>query len=112
MLLFFDFVSFNSGWGTKLGVPILISFYVLLLIVLLLIRLSNQVGFNILAIIFIALGLFLLCTEFFISLYFHKRILFSWSIIAAVSMIPVATILFFVHYKLKKGIEMKRFFHI
>ena len=112
MLLFFDFVSYSSDWGAKLGVPILISFYVLLLIVLLVIRLSNQVGFNILAIIFIALGLFLVCTEFFITLYFHKKILLTWSIIAAGSMIPVATILFFVHFKLKKGIELKRFFHI
>lgn len=112
MLLFFDFVSFNSGWGVKLGIPILVSFYVLLLIVLLLIRLSNQLGFNILAVIFIALGLFLLCIELFTSLYFQGRPVLSWSIIAAVSMIPVAAILFYVHFKLRKGIELKRFFHI
>jgi hypothetical protein len=111
-LLFFDFVSINSGWGVKLGIPILISFYGLLLIVLLLIRMSNQLGFNILAIIFIALGLFAICIEFFISLYFQERLILSWSIIATVSVIPVAAILFFMHFKLRKGIELKRFFHI
>jgi hypothetical protein len=112
MLLLLDLVSFNIGWGAKLGVPILISFYVLMLIVLLLIRISNQLGFNILAIMFIAAGLFLMCVEAFISLYFQNKITFSWSIIAATSMIPVAAILLFVHFKLRKGIELKRFFHI
>jgi hypothetical protein len=112
MLLFFDFVSNNGGWGLKLGIPILIAFYGLLLIVLLLIRLSIQLGFNILAIIFIALGIFLICIEFFISLYFQEKLVLSWSIIATVSMIPVAVILFFVHFKLRKGFELKRFFHI
>lgn len=112
MLVIFDLMSFQSVWGKKLGVPILISFYMLLLMVLLVIRLSNQLGFNILAVIFIAFGLFLICIEFFISLYFHETLVLSWSIIAAVSMIPVAAILFFVHFKLRKGIELKRFFHI
>ena len=112
MLLFFDLFGVKSGWGIKLGIPILVSFYVLLLIVLLFIRLSNQLGFNVLAMLFIALGIFLLCVEFFSSLYFRGEVVLSWSIIAAVSMIPVAAVLFYVHFKLSKEIDLKRFFHI
>jgi hypothetical protein len=112
LLLLLDLISSNIGWATKLGIPILISLYALILIVLWLIRISNRRGFNILAAIFIALGLFLICIEVFVSLYFNHTITLSWSIIAAVSMIPISTLLFLVHYKLKSGIELRRFFHI
>jgi len=112
MLLLLDYISINNDWGTQLGLPILLSFYVLQLMVLLLIRLSNQLGFNILAVIFMALGLFLLCVEGSISLYFHNVMQFGWSIIAAASLISIAAVLLFVHYRLKKGSELKRFFHI
>jgi len=112
MLLLLDYISINSDWGTRLGVPILLSFYALVLMVLLLIRLSNQLGFNILAVMFIALGLFLLCVEGSISLYFHNVMQFGWSIIAAASLISIAAVLLFVHYRLRKGSELKRFFHI
>jgi len=112
LLLLLDLISLNIGWGTKLGIPILISLYALILLVLWLIRISHRRGFNILAVIFIALGLFLICIEVFVSLYFNHAIMLSWSIIAAASMIPISTILFLVHYRLKSGIELRRFFHI
>lgn len=112
LLLLLDLISSNIGWGTKLGIPILASLYSLILIVLWLIRISHRRGFNILALIFIALGLFLICIEVFVSLYFNHTITLSWSIIAAASMIPISTLLFLVHYRLRSGIELRRFFHI
>ena len=112
LLLLLDLISSNIGWGTKLGIPILFSLYALILTVLWLIRTSHRQGFNILALIFIAMGLFLICIEVFVSLYFNHKITLSWSIIAAASMIPISTLLFLVHYRLKSGIELRRFFHI
>jgi len=106
LLLLLDLMSSNIGWGTKLGIPILFSLYALIILVLWLIRISHRRGFNILAVIFIALGLFLICIEVFVSLYFKNTITFSWSIIAASSMIPISTLLFLVHYRLKSGIEL------
>jgi len=112
LLLLLDLISSNIGWATRLGIPILISLYALILLVLWLIRISHRRGFNILAVIFIAMGLFLICIEVFVSLYFNQTITLSWSIIAASSMIPISTLLFLVHYRLKSGIELRRFFHI
>ena len=112
LLLLLDLISSNIGWGTKLGIPILFSFYALILIVLWLIRISHRRGFNILALIFIAMGLFLICIEVFVSLYFNHKITLSWSIISASSMIPISTLLFLVHFRLKSGIELRRFFNI
>ena len=112
LLLSIDLLSSNIGWGTRLGIPVLLSFYVLLITVLWLIKISRQKGFNILAVIFIAIGVFVICLEIFISLYFHEEFKLSWSIITGASIIPVAALLFFVHYRLKTGMDLKRFFHI
>ncbi len=111
-LFMLDTMSSNIGWGTQLGIPVLASFYVLLSAVIWLTGISNQWGFNILAIIFIAIGIFLICIEVFISLYFLQRILLSWSLIAGASMAIVSALMLYFHYRLKKGIELKRFFHI
>ncbi len=112
LLILLDLFSTNIGWGIKLGIPILISFYVLLLLVIWLIRISKQRGFNILAIIFLAIGVFSICVDGFVSLYFVHQFQIRWSMIVATSMIPISALLFFVHYRLKKGVDLKRFFHI
>ncbi len=112
LLILLDLFSTNVGWGIKLGIPILLSFYLLLLLVIWLIRISKQRGFNILAIIFLAIGFFSTCVDGFVSLYFVHQFQIRWSIIVATSMIPISALLFFVHYRLKKGVDLKRFFHI
>ncbi|WP_430814034.1 DUF6320 domain-containing protein [Carboxylicivirga sp. RSCT41] len=112
MFLIIDYFNGESNWGIKLAIPIVTSFYVLTLVVLVLIRISNQIGFNILAIVFMAIALLLLCIETFVCLYSHPIIILNWSMIAGASLMPIAGLLFFIHYKLKKGIELKRFFHI
>lgn len=112
LLLLLDLINLNSGWGIKLGIPLLVSLYVLIIIAVLLIRNAHQRGFNVLAILIIAIGMFLICTEVFISLYFKNRITLSWSVIAGSSMIPISALLFFVHYRLRKGMRLRRFFNI
>jgi hypothetical protein len=112
LLVLLDVFSSQGGWGIQLGLPILLSFYVLLLIVIWLVSLSRQKGFNILAIIFIAIGLFSICIEGSISYYLLRGFQLRWSLIVSASMIPISAILFFVHYRLKTGIDLRRFFHI
>jgi len=112
LFVLIDFISSDTTWGVNLGVPISLSFYLLSLIVAFLIRISKQIGFNILAIVFIAIGIFMICIETSISLYTHHQIHLKWSIITTTSVFAISIFLFFVHYRLKKGVELKRFFHI
>ena len=112
LLVLLDLISSNSGWGIKLGIPILISFYVVVIGVICLLRITHRRGFNILAVIFIAVGIFLVCTEAFISLYFKNTIQLMWSIIVGASILPIAALMVFIHYRLKKGTDLRRFFNI
>lgn len=107
-----DLIGLNQGWGLQLGLPLFTALYVLTLLVMWLIRRANRRGFNLLAIVFLAIGIFLICIEIFTSLYEGNPVRLSWSIIACASILPVAALLFYVHYRLKSGIELRRFFHI
>jgi hypothetical protein len=111
-ILLIDLISAGIGWGTKLGMPLLVSLYTLLIVVVWIIRISHQKGFNILAMVFLAVSIYLICIEVFVSLYHKGTVKLSWSIISGSSMIPISVMLFYVHYRLKSGIELKRFFHI
>jgi len=112
LLLGLDLIGLNNGWAIWLGLPILLSFYALIILVQWLTKIANRRGFNILAIIFLAIGIFLICIEIVTSLYIGNSVKLSWSIVAGVCLLPIAVVLFFVHYKLKTGIELRRFFHI
>jgi divalent metal cation (Fe/Co/Zn/Cd) transporter len=69
-------------------------------------------GLNIIASIFIALSGFCIVTEMVLDKYFNGAVDIRWSLIVSVSILPVALVLFFYHYRLKKGNRLDSFFHI
>jgi len=112
LLILFDLFNENIGWGSKLGVPLVFSFYLVVFILVSIIRMSKQRGINLIAYFLLAAGILSLCVEGIISVQVQNQLSFHWSVIVFVSLIPVASVLLFIHYRLRKGIELKRFFHI
>lgn len=112
LLLLLDIFQGSIGWGVKLGVPILLAAYVIVFILISLIKAARQRGLNIIAYCLIASGLLSICTEGIISLQTIDRFYIDWSIIVMGSVLPVAILLLFIHHRLKKITDLKRFFHI
>jgi hypothetical protein len=112
LLVLLDLFNEKIGWGTQLGVPLLLCFYVIVFLLSFLFRITKQHGFNILGLFFMAAGVFALCLEGLLSEYMSHVIRLSWSLIVCASLVPIAVILFFIHYRLSRGIELRRFFHI
>ena len=112
LLILFDLFNKNIGWGTKLGVPLVFSFYLVVYILVSIVRKSKQRGINLIAYFILAAGILSLCVEGIISVQVQNQLSFQWSIIALASVIPVTFVLLFIHYRLRKGKELKRFFHI
>lgn len=112
MLVLFDLFINAIGWGTHLGIPILFSVFLVTFFITRLLRHSKQKGFNILAWFFLSAGILSMCIDGILSDYLKERIAFHWSLIVMVCIIPVSGILFYIHYRLKKGIELRQFFHI
>ena len=112
LLVLLDLYNEKIGWGTQLGIPMLFSLYLMIFLMTLATRLTRQHGFNILGCFFLAAGLLSLFIDGILSRYLTGEISFHWSLIVFVCMIPIAAILFYIHYRLNRGIELRRFFHI
>lgn len=112
LLLMIDMASPPITWFVPIALPFTLSFFLLTGLVIILSSRSRFKGFNILAIIFMAVGVLCIIFELFTDLFVSGKIDIEWSAIAAAAIIPFSAILMFVHYRLKKGLNLKSYFHI
>lgn len=112
LLLLLDNYTGNNGWDTKLGIPLLLTAYIIVLSFILIERKAKQKELNLIAYSIIALGLLCVCIDGIISVYIKNRLSFGWSMIVMVAVIFVSMILLYVHGRLKRGTDLKRFFHL
>lgn len=112
LFILFDIYAGDTGWEIKLGIPILLAAYLTVFVLIFLVQKAKQKGLNIIAYSMVAAGLLCFYTEGMISVYFRSSVYFGWSLIVMVSVTLIAMLLLFIHYRLKKATDLKRFFHI
>jgi hypothetical protein len=112
LLVLFDLYSQNSGWGIQLGIPLLFSFYVWIFLIAIITKSNKHHGLNILAYYFLSTGFFTICIDGILSFYHTNGLHLQWSMIVIACLIPISAILLYIHYRLKKEIYFKRFFHL
>ncbi len=112
LLVLLDIYAGNAGWGMKLGIPLLLAGYIGVYVFIEMIKTSRQKGLNIIAYSLIISGLLCICIDGILSLYSGSSLHFTWSLIVMVSVAIISTILLYIHYRLKKITDLKRFFHI
>jgi hypothetical protein len=112
LFILFDIYAGDTGWEIKLGIPIILVAYITVLILIFLIRRAKQKGLNIIAYSMVAAGLLCFYTEGMISVFFRNSVYFGWSLIVLVSVLLISMLLLYMHYRLKKATDLKRFFHI
>lgn len=99
-------------WSVRLGVPLFIAGWLVLILLVGIIRRAREKGFNLVAYIFLALAALSTAVEGIVSLYLDDEFRLSWSAIVFFSILPVAAILLYIHYKLRRGTDLRKFFHI
>jgi hypothetical protein len=112
MLFLFDLFSPPVNWFFGIGLPITIALFVSVSIVVVLWNVAHFKGFNILAFAFLVLSGFCIVSEVFINKYLFNTTNIRWSAIVAVSILPIALVLLFVHYRMKKGKRLDSYFHV
>ena len=112
LLLLFDYFGNSSGWGLKLGIPLLLLCYVFLSVILLLVRHLHEKGINFIALLLSAASIICVGIEILLDHFVHQHVSMGWSMYVLFSTLPLAGILLFVHYRMKKGRELKRLFHL
>lgn len=112
VLFIFDLLSPPVNWFFGIGLPVTIAFFVSVSIIIILWKEAHFKGFNILAIAFVILSGFCIVIEIFINNYLFNHFTIRWSAIVAAAIFPIASVLFFIHYRMKKGKSLGSFFHI
>jgi phosphatidylserine synthase len=112
MLFLFDLFSPPVNWFYGIGLPVTIALFVAISIITILWKVAHFRGFNILAIAFLVLSGFCIVSEVFIDKYLSNKVDIRWSAIVAVSILPIALILLFMHYRMKKGKRLDSYFHV
>ncbi|MBN1686329.1 MAG: zinc ribbon domain-containing protein [Spirochaetales bacterium] len=111
-LFLIDIASQRLPWFVELGLPISSCFFLLVGALCFVVFRINRRGLNIPAFIVFAIGLFTVGIEATLDWYLFRSVGLSWSALVLVSVTPVAGILLFVHYRLRKYVDLKRFFHL
>ena len=112
MLMMFDLLSGGGDWFVRLGLPLTLAAAFFVCLVVILNKYARFKGFNILAIIFLSVAGFCILTEIIVDKFVKGQVDIRWSLIAAVSILPIALVLLFVQYRMKKGNKLDSFFHI
>jgi hypothetical protein len=111
-LYLIDLITTGRSWFFPVGFPVTTAAFITAAIVLILYRIADFKGLNILAAALIVLSGFCVIIEIVLDEYLNGVLNLRWSLITAISILPVALIFFFYHYRLKKGNRLDSFFHI
>lgn len=112
LLLLIDFFNHQFTWGLQLGIPLTLFTSLVGYALLVVIARSKQKGINIIAYALLASGMLCLFIESVVSWYNARELNVRWSLIVLICVIPVAGILAYIHFRLKKVTNLKKFFHI
>lgn len=111
-LFFIDLLATGRDWFFPVGLPVTFAGFIAAGIVIVLYRAVHLKGLNIIASALIALSGYCIITEIVFDKYRNSFVDLQWSLIVAVSVLPVALLLFFFHYRLKKGNRLDSYFHV
>jgi hypothetical protein len=111
-LFFIDLIATGGAWFFPVGLPVTVAAFIGAGTLIVLYRSARLKGLNIVASAFVVLSGFSIITEIIFDKYRNGVLNLQWSLIIAVSVLPVALLLFFFHYRLKKGNRLDSLFHI
>jgi len=102
----------GKAWPLGLAAPLVfIGNLITVLLILIIHHLRNK-GINLIAYFLIGCAFFCIGIEAVVSLYHNQSIHLSWSPIVLLCILLVAIVLLFLHFRLRKGTDLKRDFHI
>ncbi|MFW6302816.1 MAG: DUF6320 domain-containing protein [Bacteroidales bacterium] len=111
-LLLIDALTGGVDWFISLALPLTTAAFLLAAGFALITKMVKYQGFNVLGFAILHIIVFCIVCEIFLKLHLYSQVELRWSIFVAASATPIAAILIFVHYRLKRGNDLKSFFHI
>lgn len=107
-----DAVTGGINWALTVGIPMLLSVNLVIAGLIHIFRFAKYKGINLLAWAFAGVAILCICIEGILSYYQTKSLYLAWSVIVLGSILPVFLVLLFVHFRLKKGRNLEKTFHV
>lgn len=111
-LLLLDALTNGISWSIWLAIPLLFAANLIVILLMAIIRSSRYKGINLIAYGFCGAALLSVFVEAALSFFETRQIRLRWSIIVTACLIPVIVVLYFLHYRFKKGRDLKKTFHM
>ena len=111
-LFFIDLISTGKAWFLPVCLPVTLALFLVTGILIMFYKNNRLKGLNMVATLLILLAGFCVILEITLDKFLNNAVDLRWSLIAGVSILSVALILYFYHYRLKKGNRLDSFFHI
>ena len=102
----------GTAWFLPVGLPVTIAIFIASASVVTIYKTASLKGLNIIALALIIVAGFCVILEMVLDIFLRGNVDLRWSLIEAISILPVALVLFHYHYRLKRGNRLDSFFHI
>jgi hypothetical protein len=100
------------GWSLAVGLPMVAAVALSAFAVGASVRKSKQRGLNVAGHALIAVAASLCILELTLDLYADGRIFLRWSLITAASIVPVSLLFYYMHARLLRGADLRKFFRL
>jgi hypothetical protein len=111
-LYLLDSLTPGKSWFPLLGFPLTSGVFISSFFVVMLSKKAQMNGLNIAAYILLGLTAVSINTDIFICIFLDSFRYYGWSLIPAITLIPVSLLLFIIRYNSHLNAYLKRFFHI
>lgn len=112
LLLLIDVFNHEFTWGLQLGIPLALFVSMVGYVLIVVIAKSKQKGINIIAYSLVAAGIMCLFIEGVVSWYITHGLVLRWSLIVLICVLPVSGIMAYIHFRLKRVTNLRKFFNI
>lgn len=102
----------DPGWAWQIAVPLAVFSELVAAAVALMTSKAARKGLNILAYALVGVAVECLGVEIFIDLFVNGEVWLVWSAVTAVSLVPIAAFLLYLHYRVAKSTNLHRLFKL
>lgn len=107
-----DIITRGTAWFIPVGLPLTLALFAAVASVAAIYNAARIKGLNIIALAFVGVSAYCIILEIVLDIFLKGIVELRWSLIAAISILPVALVLFHYHYRLRRGNRLDSFFHI
>lgn len=112
MLFCIDFFSGGLRWFFPVALPLSVTLFSIIALIAVLSYLAARIGFNLVAFILFGIIVFCMACDIVLHLYLYDSFKASWSMVILAALLPTGGFFIYLHYILKKSIELKKIFHM